>query len=253
MKHSSATKQSTRPQKIRLVAKNSSKVKKALNSWVEASDKVDSDPLKLDDAPSWVESAWAEVVKVLMPGNRLPTEGEWDLELLGELMGRLQAFGKLYSGEIPMSPEAKAEADRFEKFAASQPQSPERTAREKVLAKDFQTRVNAVQEGIPNLMAGAMASSHEDTLKFERGLQRGLNLSPDELVSANIFERHTRTYFVLALHWKTWMTCKSLRHVYDLLYQAVGEKNIGTFRTFEKACNKIGFKIRGRGRPPGGK
>ena len=42
-------------QKIMLIAKKPRKIKAALKAWAESSDKVDSDPLKLDEAPQWVE------------------------------------------------------------------------------------------------------------------------------------------------------------------------------------------------------
>jgi hypothetical protein len=239
--------------KVKLIAKKPRKVKAALKSWVEASDKVNSDSLNLNGAPPWVENAYAEVVKVLMPSNRLPTSGDVDLELYGELLGRLQAFGKVFSGEIPMGLEAQAELDRLQTLAASQPQSPERKAREKAAVNDLNVRVKAVEQGISDLMKAAMSSSHEDTLKFQKGLSRGLNLSPDDLVSANVFERHTRTYYVLVTYWRFWVKCKSLREVYDHLCKAVGENKIGSFKTFERLCKKIRFKIRGRGRPPGKK
>jgi hypothetical protein len=239
-----------KPQKIRLVAKHPRKIKAVLKSWVEASDKVDSDPLKLDEAPAWVEKALAEVAKVVMPGNRLPTTGEVDMELIGEFFGRLQAFGKVYDGEIPLGPEAQAEYDRLQKFLAKQPQSPERTAREKASVKDLQVRMGALEQSIPDLMNAVFGSSHEDALKFQKGLLRGMNLSPDELVTANVFERHTRTFWVLASHWRIWVTCKSVREVYNHLCKAVGEGKIGSFKTFEKLCAEIGFKLRGRGRPP---
>jgi hypothetical protein len=254
MSESSGKIKTQKTEKIKLVAKNPRKIKAAIKAWGEASDKVDSDPLGLDDAPAWVERAWAEVVKVILPGNRLPTSGEWSLELLGELMGRLQAFGKLYAGEIPLTPEVQAQVDRLEKFAASQPRSPKSAARQKVLVRDLQVRVAAVQAGIPDLMAAAFTSSHEDVKKYQRGLARGLNLSPDELIATNVFERHTRTFYVLALLWRFWVTCKSLGEIYRILCQAVGASKIGSFKNFEKnVAQKIGLTIRGRGRPPGKK
>ena len=238
--------------KIKLVAQKPRKIRAALNSWIEASDQLDSDPLGLDDAPPWVENVWAEVVKVAMPSNRLPTSGEWDLELLGELFGRLQAFGKLFEGEIPVGPEVLAEMDRWQKFAATQPKSPARTATEKKLARDLQVRVNAVQHSIPDLIKAVMTSSHEDSMTFKTGLLRGENLSSDELISANVFERHTRTFFVLALFWRFWVTCKSLSEVYDYLCRSLGEKQIGSFKTFERhVAGKIGMKLCGPGRPSG--
>jgi hypothetical protein len=239
---------------LKLVAKNPRKVKIALKSWIEASDKVDSDPMGLDAAPPWVERAWAEVLKVIMPSNRLPMSGEVDLEMLGELFGRMQALSKLYSGEIPLTPEVQTEWERCQQHLASQPQTPESKANGEVLARDFQTRVGAVQPSIPHLVNAALASSHEDSLKFQTGLLRGMNLSSDDLLSANVFERHTRTFYVLALMWRFWVTCKSLHEVHQHLCKSMGEKKIGGFKTFEnRVAKKIGLKVRGRGRPCGNK
>jgi hypothetical protein len=253
MSQSSGKKKKFKAAKLKLVAKNPRKIKAALRSWVDASDKADSNLFGLNDAPPWVERAFVEVAKVVMPGHRLPIAGEVDMEVIGEFFGRLHVFGKLYSGEIPMGPEVQAEYDSLQKFAASQPQSPERTAREKAGVQDLLVRVDAVQHGIPNIMNAALESSHEDTLKFNKGLQRGMNLAPDELVTLNAFERHTRTYFMLAIMWRVWVTCKSLREVYNYLCKTVGEQKIGSFKTFEKVCGKIGFSVRGRGRPSGKK
>ena len=240
--------------KLKLTAAKPRKIKAALKAWGDASDRVNLDPLELDAAPVWVENALAEVVKVVLPGNRLPANGAWNLELVGELMGRLEAFGRLCAGEIVMGAEVQAEHDRFQKFVDSLPQSPERTARAKMLVRDINARFEAVQEHIPVVMKAALASSHDDSVKFQKGLLRGLNLSPDELISANVFERHTRTFYVLALFWRAWVKCKSLREVYDHLCKAVGERQIGSFKAFEKrVAEKIGFRIRGRGRPPGKK
>jgi len=111
------------------------------------SGKKDCDPFNLNDAPEWAGNALAEVVKIVMPGKKLPTAGEWDMELLGEFMGRLQAFGKLYGGEIPMGPEQQAELDRYKKNEASQPKSKEITVREKILAQDMQAKRKLPNKG----------------------------------------------------------------------------------------------------------
>ena len=68
-----------KPQKIKLMAKNPRKIRTALKSWSVAWNKVDSDPMKLDEAPPWVEKALNEVVKTFMPSKWLPTEGELDI------------------------------------------------------------------------------------------------------------------------------------------------------------------------------
>jgi hypothetical protein len=67
-------------QKIKLNAKKSGKITAALKTWVHAADKNNSDPFDLDKAPQWAENALVEAVKVTLPGNRLPTAGEWDMQ-----------------------------------------------------------------------------------------------------------------------------------------------------------------------------
>lgn len=241
------------PDKLKLVAKKPRKIKAAMKALAEALDRVDADPLGLDSAPLWVEKAWMEVLKVVMPSNPMPSSGKVDVELIGEYFGRLQAFAKLYSGEIPMESEVQAELERAEKVMASQPQSPDKKKRQKLAEKDLQVRMKAVQKGIPNLMDAVMASSHEDALKFQKGLLRGMTLKQEDLITANVFERHTQTLVVLATYWRSIINCKSLREVHGHLCKAFGEQKIGNFKTFEKLCAKIGLSIRGRGRPAGKK
>ena len=197
-----------------------------------------------------MENAWIEVVKTVMPGKRLPTAGEVDLEAFGELFGRLQAFAKLFDGEIEVAPEVQAEAEAFVKHAKSRPQTRALKARQKVLAMDFKTRVAATNEAVPQLMAAAFASSHEDALKFQRGYQRGLTLGRDDLVSGVAFERHTRTFYVLALYWRSFSRCRSLAEIHRHLCKAVGEQKIGSFKTFENnVAKKIGLTVAPPGRP----
>jgi hypothetical protein len=241
----------TKTPKIKLTAKKPRKIKAVLKAWAASSDKVDSDPLKLDEAPQWAENALVEVVKVVMPGKKLPAAGEWDMELVGELMGRLQAFGKQFSGEIPMGPEQQAELVRLEKFAASQPKSKERTAMEKMVLQDLQAMMEATNQAIPNLTGAALDSSHEDALKFQKGLLRGMTLAPDELTTGRIFQRHTKTFWVLGAMWPFFSKCRSVAKVHRILCQAVGEKQIGSLKTFEnRVAKKIGMKFGHSGRPP---
>jgi len=234
-----------------LKAKKIRPIMAVLKEFVLASDKVDSDPHKLDEAPAWVEKALFECGRVFMPGRKWPTAGEVDLEFLGEFIGRLQAIGKLHSGEIPMGAEMKAGVEQIERQAASLPQSRERTAREKMLKQDWQARVVANQEVIPNLIRAALDSSHEDALKFQKGLVRGMNLQPDELTAMQVFQRHTLTFWVLAVQWRRFSKCRSVGEIHRILCKEIGEAKVGSLKTFEeRVARKIGMKVRGRGRPP---
>src|ERR1039458_3642343 len=136
MSESSSKIKTPKSKKIKLIAKNPRKIKAAIKAWAESSEKNNSDPFELDQAPTWAENALAEAVKTTLPGKRLPTSFEWDVELIGELLGRQQALGKLYSGEIPMGPETTAEYARLEKFVGSRPKSPERSAKQKAMRSE---------------------------------------------------------------------------------------------------------------------
>jgi hypothetical protein len=238
-------------QTLKLIARKPGKIIAAIRSWGNATGIVDSDPLDLNAAPAWVLKAWAQVARVYMPSKRMFDSGEIDLELLGELIGRLRAYEKLLAGEIQVGPEIKAEVERIKKQEASPLHLPERAAQEKRQMQAFQATVEPTNQAIPNLVGATLHSSHDDALKFQKGLSRGMNLSADELIVERIYQRHTRTFLVLALYWRTFSKCRSLREIHGILCKAVGEKRIGSFKTFEeRVAKKIGLKVRGRGRPP---
>ena len=150
-----------------------------------------------------------------------------------------------------MGPETKAEYDLLGKLAASQPQSAERAAREKEVARDLQNMVNATTASIPEVMKSDLGSSHEDSLKFQKGLLCGMSLAPDALTSGKTFQRHTRTFWVLGTQWKRFAKCRSVAEVYRILCGDFGEEKIGNFKHFEnRVAGRIGMKFGRSGRPP---
>lgn len=237
-------------ERINLQAKKPELIKAALEAWGTASDKVSADPLDMDGAPTWAERALQEVVKVIMPGQRFTVSGEMDMESLGELLGRQQVFGKMYGGEIPLGPEMQAEADALEKQFANRKLTPEQLSRVEMLYADFINRCDATSDSVSDLMGAAVASSHEDAVKFQKGLLRGMNVNLDDLVTGKVFQRHTKIFFVLGTAWRFFVHCRSVAEVYRLLCQAVGEKNVGDLKTFEnRVARKIGMKFGPSGRP----
>lgn len=236
--------------RLKLVAKRPQKLKAALKAWGSASDKICADPFGLDGAPRWAEKALVEVVRIVMPRRKLPDDGEWDAEIIGEIFGRLLAFGKLYSGEIPLGAEMTAECERLKELAARQPQSRERTVREKRFVEDLRTRIMATEMAIPELVKAVLASSHEDCVKFQRGFVRGMNVQGDDLAASRTFLRHTRIFWILGTKWKAFSKFRSVAQVHRVLCQALGEKNVGSLKTFEsRIAGKIGMKLGQRGRP----
>lgn len=250
MPSATAKNRKTKTKKLKLVAKNPRRIKAALKSWVAASETTNCDALNLDGAPAWAENALVEVTKIILPSKFLPTEGEWDLDLLGELVGRQRAFANLFTGEIPLSPEMQRDIEQIKEREAALPKTPELAARKKLLAKDFQNLLEANGQAIPELVAAVMASSHADTLKFQAGLARGLKLAAKDLNAGKIFQRYTRIFWVLGTQWRRFSQCRSVAEVHRILCAELGEDKVGSLKHFEaRVAKKIGMKFGPAGRP----
>ncbi len=123
-------------------------------------------------------------------------------------------------------------------------------ARQKLIAKDLKNKMFALQQNIPKILNAALSSSHEDALKFQKGLLKGMNLEQDELLTANTFQRYTRIFWVLATHWPRWVKCRSVMEVHRILCSELGENNVGSLKTFQNRIAKpIGLKLGKSGRP----
>jgi hypothetical protein len=203
-------------------------VKQAFLKWAVKASKKDCDPLKIKDAPEWVFNAHLECAKIVFPSG-LPSAEKWNAEFLGEFLGRYEGLARLFAGEVPLGSETQSDVQKLEAMISGLP-TPKNL---KAIQKDAETVFNVTQEMIPIATALAGNSSYNDTLYFQKGLLRGIEIKPEELATSRTFRRHTRKFWVLALFWRYWVKCKSVREVYDHLCKMVGEKKIGSFKTFE--------------------
>jgi hypothetical protein len=236
--------------------KRAAKFKKAKYNWIiavlkdfgAAAEKT-ADVLDLRDAPEWVWNAWDEIGNMIVPNGFLPIE-KWNAEFLGNILGRLHGVGMIMSGEIPLGPETAAELDKFLQRPAKKMWPKDL----KNIQKDFGTVMRANRKAITTATNAAMAAPYQERMAFQKALTKGMEIQPDDLATPRTFRRHTRTFWVLALYWRAWVKCRSVREVYQHLCNAVGENKIGSFKTFEThIAKKIGLKIRGRGRPKAAK
>ncbi len=239
-----AKRERKRAQATKPKSKKTDWVKDVLAEWVDAAGKNDCDMLDINDAPEWVLNAWIECIKTVFPSG-LPSAEQWDAKFLGEFLGRFYGLENLYAGNIPLGPETQAEKEKIEAAAKNAP--PLKNAR--ALKKDCLTKFTATRAAIPLATLAATSASYKDAVDFQKGLARGVEIKSDELATSRTFERHTRTYFVLATLWRHWAACRSLKQVHEILCKAGGESRVGSFKTFEKLCKKIKFRLRGRGRP----
>jgi hypothetical protein len=237
------------PRKLKPKARKRNWVDNVFGIWADAAGRNDGDPMKINDAPEWVLNAYTECVKIIFPGG-LPPRERWNAEFAGCFLGRMHALERLFAGEVALGPETEADLERIKSVVEKQPPPKNFKTFWRKFERNMDTNFKATRETIPLATAIAGASTYADARDFQRGLMRGMDLKPDDLATSRTFQRNTRTYWVLALMWRTWMKCKSLREIHDYLCKGVGENRIGNFKTFEKLCKKIGLRLRGRGRPP---
>jgi hypothetical protein len=220
-------------------------VKEVFRKWAEAAMENDCDPLGIKDAPEWVFNAYVELAKVCFPSGWLPVE-KWDAEFLGEFLGRYSSLARFFAGEVPLGPETQADMEKLQATIAAQPAA----KNFKAVQKDCETIFAAAEAMIPAATAMAGNATYSEARDFQKGLLRGMEIRPEELATSRAMRRHTRTFMLLAVFWRHWAKCRSVREVYDHLCKAVGEQKIGSFKTFEThVAKKIRLKFRGRGRP----
>ncbi len=240
-----ATGKRKNPETKKLKKSKSDWVKNVLREWADAAGKNDIDVLGIDEAPEWVLNAWVECIKIVFPRGLPPAE-KWDAEFLGEFLGRLYALEKLYGGEVPLGPETQAEMEKIEATVTSNP--PLKNI--KAIEKDFSTKFQATKGAISMATSAVSSASYKDAISFQKGLARGMEIKPDELATSRTFQRHTRTFLTLAVHWRAFSKCRSVGEIHKILCKGIGENKIGTLKTFEnRVVKKIGLKVRGRGRP----
>jgi len=186
----------------------------------------------------------------MFPGG-LPEPKKWDAYFFGLLLGRLRGLESYHAGEIGFDPETEAELENLLKRLEQDKNPQISQQRLKEILVDLETRYDATRNAITTATSKANEQPHQERADFHAGLAKGMDIKSEDLASSATLQRHTRTYFVLAKHWRWWVQCKSLREVHGYLCKAMGEQQVGDFKTFEKVCKKIGFRLRGRGRPKG--
>jgi hypothetical protein len=203
-----------------------------------------TDLLNLSDAPDWVWNALEQVSLVLVPGG-VSTRENWDAAFLGELLGRLHGLEMMLSGQVPLGPETTAELEMPLQRAVGKLKRGD----VKKMEKDFAAVVEATQNAIAAATTAAIRAPHHEKMAFHKALSKGMDIQPDDFATSRTLRRHTRTFLVLAIYWRNWVKCRSVREVYDHLCKSVGEHRIGSFKTFENhVVKKIGFKVRESGR-----
>lgn len=206
----------------------------------------------LQDAPPWVEKAGDILFQALMP----PVASDEAASIparIGAVLGRVDGLDALLSGEqqLPIPPEVKAEWDKAEEqlkktkfppqFAKAMAQNerkleawwPQRPKRRRILA---QVKATVARAPFAESVAFDQAEAMARTL-------------PMDWFSGDWITRDVRLCWLLLIMWRIWERFPSVTALHAYFSRTLKPGQAGDLKSFQKLCRKIGFRLRGRGRP----
>lgn len=187
------------------------------------------------DWPDWVANAGREIAKTFFPVAQLKSDGEMSPRILGGILGhQIAAVNALCETLQDPEPAAKGIAH------ALQPKGgfPD------TFAESFAGYFEHMAEVMKRACAGAIEADYAECAEFFSAFADGMKQTPNELERTN-----TRIILTLLIGWRTFVQFPSIRAVHEAFCKGMGVRLVGNLKRFEKMCQRIGFKVRGKGRP----
>jgi hypothetical protein len=212
-------------------------------------DSVPMPPWAVGAFPVWVERAMREFLKTLIPDAKFKAHPEWTPRELGALVGtKIGMFQWLLDPNGFAKSQAAAVMDRAV-AAMTQQQAQELEAvnkpYEEGMAKQLANREKIASECLALIGTATVQEQAEfldayrtAMLRAEKGFDVG-----------SFGTTATPVYVLLILSWQSVERLPSIGALHKACQARLGRDRVGSLKTFEKLCQRIGLKIRGRGRP----
>lgn len=202
--------------------------------------------------PAWVERAGELVLQAAMPAVVFDRKAPPTVRL-GAALGRLNAADAWLNGELtlPISPTVEAQCDmaleNLEriKLPPAQARAAQRMVKklEACLAGRPRRRL-AIARIVGTIARAPYAQSRE----FQHAYDRANQLPGDWLAGAWM-SREAKLCVLLAWSWPAWQTAPSVSQLHRFFVRTFTPALVGDLKSFYRLCRKIGFRLRGRGRP----
>ena len=100
------------------------------------------------------------------------------------------------------------------------------------------------EEGMHRAFTRATDADFSECVQFFEGFADGLKKPPETTERTN-----TKLLFLLLISWRNVEKQPSVRSLHALLCKLMGKQVVGDLKRFEKVCQRLGLKLRARGRP----
>ncbi|EDY21115.1 hypothetical protein CfE428DRAFT_1408 [Chthoniobacter flavus Ellin428] len=187
--------------------------------------------------PEWVARASREVMSAFLPIAELGSELKATPRMLGGILGhQIAAFNAL------VEPTSNSEKITMGMSILLQPAGGFPATYGDILGDYAEQLADAMKRAC----AYAIDADYAECSEFFSAFSQGMKQSPSASERTN-----TRILLALMVGWRVYGRFESVRAVHEAFCKAMGPNLAGNFKRFEKLCQRIGFKLRNRGRPNG--
>ena len=205
-------------------------------------------PWMQGDWPSWVKRAMQEILKAYVPDARLKPEPAWTPRALGAAFGT--KIGVLERA-VDENGFLKSEASAAMQQPVSGIAKADTQATEADVAKvaeqmtDQLARIEILKVEVFSSIATAPRTEQLEFLSaYIDAMQRG----EQGLDGTNTGTTATPIYIYLVTNWQL-LAGKNTAELHKICVQAFSASQVGELKTFQKLCQRIGYKAQKAGRP----
>jgi hypothetical protein len=187
------------------------------------------------ELPAWAAKAYREILKTVNPTAQLRDELEVTPRMLGGVLGhQIAAWNEMMS--------VAGQSEAAAKLVGVMLMPPKEHL--EAYPKTFATYVDGLVDAMKRTCGRAIESDYAECVEFFDAFARGMKTRPSETTRTN-----TTLLFLLAVLWKQAEACSSIREVHTWLCKLLPPQMVGDLKRIEKLCQRIGFRVRGKGRP----
>ena len=188
-----------------------------------------------DEWPEWVANALREVMKTMMPVAQLRDGMKTTPRMLGGILGHQIAAWNEMGAMVSQSDTSQKAAAAMLIPATGFPQN---------YAEMLIGFGNNLTETMKRICGLAIEADYAECVEFFEAFTRGMKTAPSTLLRTN-----TGILLVMAVLWKKVESFESVRELHGWLSSVMSPQLVGSLKRIEKMCQRIGFRVRGKGRP----
>ena len=199
--------------------------------------------------PRWVQKAWLEILKSCFPDAKLNPDHGLTPRALGAVLGAKVGLLEWLGDENGF---AKSKAAKLLEGASANLTAEQKTEAEAAGAK-FLEGIEGYCDAFENAQAGALGlagtAATDEQSEFFSAYISAMQRGKKGLDVGTYGSTATPIYIFLVMNWQAVERVPSVAILHTACGHHLGAPRVGELKTFQKLCQRIGLKLRPRGRP----